>query len=464
LDLEHIQKMFFIGIGGIGMSALAKYFHHKGKIVEGYDLHKSSLTQELIDEGIDIQYEESITALPDYLQQKDDLSSTVVVYTPAIGDDNTIYNYVLESGYTLMKRAQLLGLLTDNANTTIAVSGTHGKTTTTSMIAHILNEANIDCTVFLGGTMQDGKGNLQIGLTDDVMVVEADEYDRSFLTLHPDIAVITSLDLDHIDVYENSEELKKAYNQFIGQIRDGGKLFYKAGLDLEISNKIDVNSYSSDHTGMIHATNVTYRKGAYIINYVGQNETIEEITLNISGSFNVENAVAAISVAQQLNVNPSTIKNAMASFPGVKRRFEYLFKSDQTVYIDDYAHHPQELKSCISSVRETFPNRKITGIFQPHLYSRTSNLMQEFAESLSLLDELILLEIYPAREAPIEGVTSEKLLGHVTISEKEVIQKEVLIANLEKRELDVLITLGAGDISQLAMPIAKMLRENQQHD
>ncbi|NQY11434.1 MAG: UDP-N-acetylmuramate--L-alanine ligase [Flavobacteriales bacterium] len=453
MNLDSIERMYYIGIGGIGMSALAKYFNAKGVEVAGYDLTSSSITLAMEQDQISIVYIDDEDAIPSEFLDKENKDSTLIVYTVAIPQNNRIYNYFLNNGYQLVKRSDVLGAVCNKANKTIAVAGTHGKTTTSSMIAHMLKSANIDCTAFLGGVMQNGEGNLQMGKSDNIIVVEADEYDRSFLTINPSIAVVTSWDHDHVDIYKNRTELESAFNQFANQIKNDGTLIVKEGLTMSVDERIPQFSYGVNSTGDVNAVNIKSKNGGYHFDLKSSQGDIENIEINIGGKHNIENAVAAITVCQMMELNEDEIKDAISNFKGVKRRFEFLISSPQLSFIDDYAHHPAELKAFISSVRELFPGKKLTGIFQPHLYSRTNDLMDEFAEALSLLDEMILLEIYPARELPIEGVTSEVLADKVMVNKKTVVTKQDLLEEIKKGDFEVIMTIGAGDISQLLEPI-----------
>ncbi|TAL58813.1 MAG: UDP-N-acetylmuramate--L-alanine ligase, partial [Bacteroidetes bacterium] len=394
---------------------------------------------------------------------------------PAIPMDHSELKYFQKNNYVIKKRSEVLGMITEQTFT-IAVAGTHGKTSTSSLIAHILKSSEVDCTAFLGGITQNYGTNLLLSeklknqkkksKIKPITVVEADEYDRSFLTLHPDIAVITSVDPDHLDIYGNQKQMEASYSQFANQVKEGGVLIIKEGVDkvlvLEKSGK-KLLSYSLHQSSDYYARKIAIKKGEYLFDVVTPDQALRGMQMSVPGKHNVENAVAAVAVAQQMNVFSGNIKNALSTFKGVKRRFEYHIKLDKLVYIDDYAHHPEELRACISALKEIYPSKKITGIFQPHLFSRTRDFANEFARSLELLDELILLDIYPAREKPIEGVTSEMLLDKVRTKNKKLVSKNELVKEIKDREVDVLITLGAGDIDSLIEPIKNelMLRVNK---
>ncbi|HVA98109.1 MAG TPA: Mur ligase family protein, partial [Bacteroidia bacterium] len=392
----------------------------------------------------------------------------LIVYTPAIPKNFGEFVYFKEHQFELMKRSELLGLITQKSYT-IAVAGTHGKTTTSSLIAHILKTANIDCTAFLGGITQNYNTNLllsenlksenKLATKKSIVVVEADEYDRSFLTLHPNVAVITSVDADHLDIYGDANEMEESYSLFANQINAEGVLITKKNVQEKISYSKRTLTYSVNEKSNYYTKNNSIENGFYKYDIVCPDEVIENVTLGIQGHHNVENSVAAVAAVRQLNVNANDIKKSLNTFKGVKRRFEYIIKTKKLIFIDDYAHHPEELKACINSVKAIYPNKKITGVFQPHLFSRTRDFADEFAKSLSLLDEVILLEIYPARELPIEGVTSKMLLNKIKVAEKNIFSKEEIINEIEKRKPEVLLTLGAGDIDALVEPIKNRLQK-----
>ena len=464
---ENIKYVYFLGIGGIGMSALARYFNAMGKKVSGYDKTKTSLTDALSAEGIEVHFDINIESISSEIRNSK--SESLVVLTPAVPKEHAELKYFQKNDFTIKKRAEVLGMITEHSYT-IAVAGTHGKTSTSSLIAHILRSSEVDCTAFLGGITQNYGTNLLLSeklrnlkkkpKIKPITVVEADEYDRSFLTLHPDIAVITSVDADHLDIYGDQKQMLESYAQFANQVKEGGVLIIKKGADkvltLEKRGK-QLLTYSLHQSSDYYARKIGIKKGEYIFDVVTPEQAIRGMVLGVPGKHNVENAVAAVAVAQQMNVFSGNIKNALSSFKGVKRRFEYHIRTKDLVYVDDYAHHPEELRACISALKEMYPSKKITGVFQPHLFSRTRDVANEFARSLELLDELILLDIYPAREKPIEGVTSAMLLEKIRTKSKKLIQKKELVNELKSRELEVLVTLGAGDIDALVDPIKNEL-------
>jgi UDP-N-acetylmuramate--alanine ligase len=455
MNLDQIQNVYFVGIGGIGMSALARYFISLGKNVAGYDKTETVLTRALEQEGMTIHYNDSVGSIPDLFRNN---ASTLVIYTPAIPSEHTELNYFRTNGYTLKKRAEVLGIISRSKNV-LAVAATHGKTTTSTMVSHLLKNSSIDCNAFLGGIALNYHSNLLLSEKSNYVVVEADEYDRSFLQLNPMAAIVTSMDADHLDIYGTYSEYKKAFEQFVSQIKDGGFLVVKKGLDLNITNhRIRCYTYSLDDVADFYAKNIRIENGFYHYDVVTPSVVLANIRLGFPGLLNVENSIAAIAMSYLVNTGEDAIRGAMGSFLGVKRRFEYHIKSEKLVFIDDYGHHPEELRYTIESVRGMYPGRKLTGIFQPHLYSRTIDLADEFAQSLSLLDELILLEIYPARELPIPGVTSEMVLKKVTIANKQVCLKKDLTSFVESMPMpEVIITMGAGDIDTFIEPIRQIL-------
>ncbi|MDR1054836.1 MAG: UDP-N-acetylmuramate--L-alanine ligase [Prevotellaceae bacterium] len=449
-----MKTVYLIGIGGIGMSALARYYKHAGYEVAGYDRTPSLLTAELESEGIAIHYSDDIDQIPvTYTENKD----TLVIYTPAVPIDMGEFNYFLKAGYKLVKRSAVLGLIASEKQT-MAVAGTHGKTTISTLLAHIITQAGGGCTAFLGGISKNYNSNLLLS-DSKWLVAEADEYDRSFLQLYPQVAVITSADADHLDIYGTADEMRKAFGEFASQIKPEGVLILKNGVDIPMDNvKATVYRYAYNTPCDFYAENIELQEGGY---YRFDIHTpfgiIFGCTLGVPGWVNVENAVATAAVALITGVNDIKLKEALRSFAGVKRRFDFHVNTPQHVYIDDYAHHPVELKAAITSIKQMFPGRKVTGIFQPHLYTRTRDFVADFAESLSLLDSLILLDIYPARELPIEGVTSRIIFDKVTIADKQLCTKEELLDVLKKPTIDILVTLGAGDIDRLVEPITNLI-------
>ena len=404
------------------MSALARYFKASGNMVCGYDKTPTDLTDELIAEGIPVHFKDDITFLPDFLSGMGINPEALVIYTPAIPKDHIEYNHLIECGYKMWKRSEVLGLITSEA-TTIAVAGTHGKTTTSTMIAHILKAGGIDCTAFLGGISKNYNTNLLLSrknsIEKEVIVVEADEFDRSFLTLHPDIAVITSMDADHLDIYGNHDAMIASYKEFASQVTEEGSLIYKSGLPLININRSKY-SYALEVTSDFRAENIRIENYMYVFDISNSTTKYSNIRLTWPGRHNVENATGAFAACLTFGMTPETIMKGIESFEGVKRRFDYQIRSERITMIDDYAHHPEELRATIQSVKELYKGKKVLGIFQPHLYSRTRDFAEGFGASLSLLDELILMDIYPARELPIPGITSEMILDKVQIATKQV--------------------------------------------
>jgi UDP-N-acetylmuramate--alanine ligase len=463
------EYLYFLGIGGIGMSALARYFNAMGKKVSGYDKTPTKLTDELIAEGIDIHFEDNIRLIPKQIKELPyDIENILIVYTPAIPKDHSEYIYFSFNGFNIKKRAEVLGIITDSSYT-IGVAGTHGKTTTSSLIAHILKTANLDPSAFLGGITQNYNTNLLLSdnlkisnlksQDSNLIVVEADEYDRSFLTLHPEMAVITSVDADHLDIYGDEKFVQESYSLFARQVKS--KLILKKNIESKVDSGKKAITYSiNQDTADYFAQHIKIENGAYHYDIVTPTSILENLTLGLPGLHNVENSIAAVAIACQMNISEDTIRKALASFKGVRRRFDYHIKTDNLVYIDDYAHHPEELKAAISSAKEMYPDKKITGIFQPHLFSRTRDFADDFARSLDLLDECILMEIYPARELPIEGVSSKMLLDKMKSANKRIVQKKDLVEEISKHKLEVLLTMGAGDIDTFVEPITIALNKN----
>lgn len=456
MEFANIKSVYFVGIGGIGMSALARFFRAEEKQVGGYDRTSTPLTEELEREGMLVRYQDSVAAIPEHFR---DPSTTLVVFTPAIPKEHEELNWFRNNGFSVMKRSQVLGLITKHSFT-IAVAGTHGKTTTSSMVAHLLRSAGIPCTAFLGGIAKNYHNNLLIGEPYNglhYVVVEADEYDRSFLTLYPDIAIVTSMDPDHLDIYGNAEEMVKTYRQFAAQVKTGGWVIHRKGLPLPSDGR--VVPYAIREASLISGKDIRIDSHRYTFTYSGLGAEWKNLWTRLPGYHNVENAVAATTVARILDLPEEKVRKGLESYTGVLRRFDYQVDTDRHVYIDDYAHHPEELKACILSARELYPGKKITGIFQPHLYSRTRDFVDGFAESLSLLDELLLLEIYPARELPIEGVNAKMILDRMTIPARRIVSKQEALDLVKKEQPEVLLTLGAGDIDQLVAPLRDMLNK-----
>lgn len=445
------SNAYFIGIGGIGMSAIARYCRHKGCKVSGYDRTPSELTRELEAEGMDIHYEDRPDLIPE------DKESTLVVYTPAIPHDLQELVYAQEEGYKVLKRSKVLGEIT-RGQRCLAVAGTHGKTTTSTLTAHIFKESGTGCSAFLGGISRNWGTNLLV-CDNNVIVAEADEFDRSFLQLHPEIAVITAMDADHLDIYSDLGHVRQAFREFASQVT--GTLIVKAGLDISGNDtRARILHYSLDEPCDFYADNLRNdATGHFIFDLKWPGGVIAGCRCGIPGRINVENSVAAAAIALTFGIAPEKVRDAIGSYMGVKRRFEVHINTPGCTYIDDYAHHPKEIAAAASSIRGMFPGRKITAIFQPHLYTRTRDFADEFAEALGHVDKLILLDIYPAREEPIPGVTSELIFNKATTLEKVLLKKDGLMDYLENEPVDVLITFGAGNIDRLVEPITRMLEK-----
>ena len=440
------QHIYFIGIGGIGMSALAKYFVANGNRVAGYDKTPTEITKSLQEIGVAIHFEDAIEQIPNAFTDK---ASTLVVYTPAIPNKHIELNYFKSNGFEIKKRSQVLGDITENTFC-FAVAGTHGKTTTTSILGHLLKECNVDMTAFLGGISENYQSNLILNGT-KVTAVEADEFDRSFLTLSPDYACITSMDADHLDIYGEATELEKTFKDFSNCLKPEGKLFVKNGLPIEgITYGLEDNS---DYT----AQNICVQNGSYYFDIKTPTGIHKSFTFNLPGRYNLSNALVALAMCLEYELPSDKLATALQSYKGVKRRFTYQIKKDDLVFIDDYAHHPQEIKAVHSAVREMYPNDSVLVIFQPHLFSRTKDFIDEFAAALSKFDEVVLLDIYPAREQPIEGVTSEWLLGKIESKHKALVKKRHLINKIKESNSRIILSIGAGDIGEEVPKIKKAL-------
>lgn len=459
MNFESIKHVYLLGIGGIGMSALARYFHFLGKSVSGYDKTPSDLTLELESIGIQIHYDDSVEAIPNSVRtaSKHEL---LLIFTPAIPKDHQGKNWFIQQGFELYKRSQVLGIISE-AFTTIAVAGTHGKTTTSTIAAHLLHSSKAGCSAFLGGISVNYQTNLLLAKSPN-LVVEADEFDRSFLTLSPMYSILTSTDADHLDIYGDADHVKQSYLDFTKKLRVDGRLLVRKGLD--IVSKLSVPYYTyevvkagevpeADFCGIIKSV----ADGAFVFDLISPMGEFKDLVFAFPGRHNVENAVAAIGVSLLAGAEEKEIREALANFKGVRRRFEFQVRTNECVYIDDYAHHPRELEACIKAVREIYPNRRITGIFQPHLFTRTRDFADGFAQSLDLLDDVLLMEIYPARELPIEGITSSWLLSKLKNKRKQLVQKEELLQKVEENKPEVLLTLGAGDIDRFVKPLAQLL-------
>ncbi|MDR0412865.1 MAG: UDP-N-acetylmuramate--L-alanine ligase [Dysgonamonadaceae bacterium] len=461
------ENVYFIGAGGIGMSNLIRYFLANGKRVGGYDKVASALTQQLNEEGAQIHYEDDIRLIPEIFKDKE---HTQVVFTPAVPSDHSELTYFRTNGFEVMKRAQVLGEITKTKRG-ICVAGTHGKTTTSGMIAHLLKQSKVDCSAFLGGILKNYNNNLLISRTSDLTVLEADEYDRSFHWLSPSMAVITSVAPDHLDIYGTEENYREAFVHFTSLIREGGTLLLEQKVNITPRLQKNVRLYryasvpryepdSQFSAGLdFYAQNIRIGNGEIYFDFVAPETVVKDIQLGVPVEINISNAVAALAIAWLNGVSEEELRQGMASFQGVKRRFDFHIKTDKIVLIDDYAHHPEELEASISSVRKLYPHRKLTVVFQPHLYSRTNDFYKEFAKSLSLPDKVILTPIYPAREEPIAGVSSQLILDLLTVPDKQLVNYADLVNVIDKEKTDVLLIAGAGDIELLVEPIKKKLND-----
>lgn len=445
MNLNQIHNVYFIGIGGIGMSALARYFQNIGKKVSGYDKTPTMLTDELIAGGMDIHFEDNIGAIPNDFY----VENTLVIVTPAVPVSHSEWNYFIERDYVIKKRAEVLGLITKDTFC-FAVAGTHGKTTTSSILGHILYESGADVTAFLGGIVENYHSNL-IGSGKTVTVVEADEFDRSFLHLYPNIACVTSMDADHLDIYGDKAAIEDSFREFADKVEDKTKMFVPKGLDLD-GLTIAINTEAN-----FKAYNIRIENSSYVFDVQTPSETIQNIAFGLPGHHNLLNALMALAMAKTYGTSTEAIVKALASFKGVQRRFSYQIKSEELVYIDDYAHHPTEINAVHQAVRELYPNQKVLAIFQPHLFSRTKDFAEDFAKSLSQFDEVLLLDIYPARELPMEGITSAWLLSKMKNENKKLVSKAQLIGTILESDATVIVTIGAGDIGELVPSIKKAL-------
>ena len=459
VETENIKQVYLLGIGGIGMSALARYFRFAGKKVSGYDKTPSPLTDELISEGIPVHFMEALNLLPTLIERK----TTLVILTPAVPEHFGELVWLRENHFVIAKRSEVLGSLSKDKSC-IAIAGTHGKTSVTTMTAYLLKESHVDCCAFMGGLSRNYGTNLLLpGNDSNLMVAEADEFDRSFLRLYPKMAVITWMDPDHLDIYGTEDQLVDAFATFVGQITEGGTLVYRKGvaIEREWNTKIQYFTYSVSAEADFRAVNIEVKEGAYRFDLVTPFDTIKGIMLHYPGLMNVENLTAAIAMALLNGVTKEEILASVPNYKGVERRFDIRYKGDHQVYIDDYAHHPRELEATIMSVRHLYPGRKITGIFQPHLFTRTRDFVNGFAESLDLLDDALVMEIYPAREEPIPGVDAGMILSKMKLKSKQRCSAGDFPAILDDYKLDILLTLGAGDIDRLATPLVEYLKEKE---
>lgn len=447
---EKVKSVYLLGIGGIGMSALAKYFLGKGASVSGYDLTPSVITDELISLGINIHFIDDFQFIPNHVD--------LVIYTPAIPKSHNELNYFIQHKIKLLKRSEVLGVITNDYKT-IAISGTHGKTTTTSACAHLFNEMGLKINAFIGGISLNFNSNYVFNNHAETFIVEADEFDRSFLTLHPDIAIVTSIEADHLDIYGSAIELKKSFDTFFKQIKKGGYLIYNKKVEIQKIDGVTFLSYSvSDNSADIFAENIHIVDGYYQFDLRFKNKLYKNLHYGVPGLHNLENAIAACaSILVSTEVDAFKLGNALNSFKGVHRRFETVFQNKKILLIDDYAHHPTEISTCLSSIRNLYPKHKITAIFQPHLYSRTRDFADYFADSLAMADKLILLDIYPARELPIEGITSSWLLNKVPMNDKMYVENSKLITELDNSTHDIIVMMGAGNIELMVNEVKNYL-------
>jgi UDP-N-acetylmuramate--alanine ligase len=462
IELKNVEGIYFVGIGGIGMSALAFYFKMGGYTVAGYDRTESTITKSLIESGCTVSYEDKTESLPALFADTDSKDGVLIVYTPAIPADNSILSYFRNNGYRIYKRAEILGEISTRTDT-LAVAGTHGKTTVSTMIAHLLKQSQLDCSAFLGGISKNYNSNLITG-AGRYTVMEADEFDRSFHHLEPLVAVITSLDADHLDIYGDRKSMVEAYNIFAGKIRKGGSLVVNSRISSEIvvPEGVSFTTYGLSSSVDYHPVNIEHCGDHYKFSLKTPGSVIEDLHFAFPGIVNIENLTAAMAIALLCGVTEPEIKKAVMLFQGVRRRFDVRINLPGLAYVDDYAHHPEEIKACINSVKEFFAGRKITGIFQPHLYSRTRDNADGFAEILDELDEAILLPIYPAREKPINGVSSDMIYDRMKSVNKKLMAKEDIPGKLNVCDIDVLLTIGAGDIDSLVQPIEDKLKKDRE--
>lgn len=440
IDFNNIKKAYFIGVGGIGMSAIARYFNSRGIEVFGYDRTLTQLTQQLENEGIKIHYEDDVAQIPNGID--------LVVYTPAVPRSHSELSYFFDNDFPVLKRAAVLGIIS-KAKKVIGIAGTHGKTTTSTITTHLLNEGNVAISAFLGGIALNFESNFVEG-DSDYVVAEADEFDRSFLHLYPNVAAIMSMDADHLDIYGNIEAMHDTFHQYVSQVQSGGFVFYKHDLPLnpKVNDGVKVQTFGVEN-GDFQAKNLRVEDGFFVFDLQSPIENIDNLKFTLPGKHNIENATVAVAIAQSLGVSSANIRKGLLNFKGIKRRFEFVIRENDKVLIDDYAHHPTELNAAIDAARTLYPNKKITGVFQPHLFSRTKDFADGFAEALSALDEIVLLDIYPARELPIKNVTSQIILDKITNSNKKIVSKQDLLEFYPNNDSEIILVLGAGDIDKL---------------
>ncbi len=460
--MNKFTKFYFLGIGGIGMSAIARYYKARGFAVAGYDRTETRLTEDLMSEGIAVNFEEGVEHIPSSFL---DMNKTLIVLTPAVPEEHQQLVFFRGKGFKVMKRAEVLGYIT-SGNKGICIAGTHGKTSTSTIAAHLFYQSKVDCSAFLGGISNNYKTNLLLSKESNFVVIEADEYDRSFHHLRPYLAVITSSDADHLDIYGSHQAVKESFEHFASLVKPGGALILRKGIEIEptLQKGVKLFTYSMDEGGDFHAMNIRSKPGEIRFDFVTPTETIADVRLGVPVRINVENSVAAMALAWLSGVTSDELRTGLSSFSGIYRRFNVVYKNDKMVMIDDYAHHPKELSASIMSIREMYPGKKITAVFQPHLYTRTRDFADDFADVLSTLDELILLDIYPARELPIEGVDSAMILSKMHLDKKQLCSKSGLIETLIGRnDLEVLVTFGAGDIDAMVPEIVKAFKAKKLH-
>ena len=448
MNIENVKIMYFLGIGGIGMSALARYCHSLGIEIHGYDLTPTVLTSQLIEEGMHIHFYEDVSLIPP--------RTNLVVYTPAVPKSNAEYIYFQKHCYDIVKRSQLLGLLSQS-NFTIAVAGTHGKTSICSIISHLLYNSGRNVSSLVGGIMNNGNTNAIISKKTDYLVLEADEFDRSFLWLEPNISVVSSMDDDHLDIYKDTSDISNTFIEFANKTDKNGLLIYQDNLDKLQGIDLNKSTYGTKSSSAVKAEKIRVVDSGFVFDIVYEANRIEDIKLHTPGRHYIENALAATSVVIEIGLTNTEIKVGLETFKGVERRFEFRLITANSIYIDDYAHHPKEISSTLNAVKELYPSKKITVVFQPHLFSRTKDFAEEFANSLDLADEVVLLDIYPARELPMEGVTSKIILDKITLENKSILSKNELIEYIRKGKPEVLVSLGAGDIGLLVNDLQKAL-------
>ena len=460
MDLNSIKQVYFIGIGGIGMSALARFFAHYGTFVAGYDRTPGNLTRKLENEGMKIHYSDDLSLIPLRIMSADEMIKTLIIYTPAVPDSHKQMSHFRNSGYTLMKRAEVLGLISQNYDT-IAVAGSHGKSTISSMLAAIFNESAAGCSAFLGAISKNLDSNLSLSENSTWAVMEADEFDRSFLHLKPSMALVTSMDPDHLDIYGAGDKLKESFVDFLGKLKEAGTIIIKEGLDLmpPPEKQSKVLRYGLNNRADYYAKNLEQMMLGYSFDLVIPSAILKDIAIQIPGWINVENAVGAAALCLEAGLSADVVRRGLWNFKGVKRRFDVRYNKAGKIYIDDYAHHPKEIKALCQSIRKLFPGKKVVGVFQPHLFSRTRDFASDFANELSVLDDVALMPVYPAREEPIPGVNAEMILDKLSIKNKGILTGDEVKAFAAEADWDIFLTIGAGDIDRLVEPIVEVLND-----